>query len=160
MNLSPPRSLNESPKEVNRRHFFNQGILSNSDARYLNISDDDFSDEERHSQPSVETGNFNKWTNMLNGWQERYFVLKDGVLSYYRSEEDIHQGCRGAIRLKNAQVQPHPYDDCRIDVCFAQSEELDWNEFSRCVLVIPRGISAVSQLSCVATGSPVSNSIE
>lgn len=86
-------------------------------SRLVDVSDGDGSDEEPHRNLPVTTGNLNKWTNMLHGWQERYFVLKDGVLSYFRSADDIAEGCRGAIRLKNAQVQPHPYDDCRIDVC-------------------------------------------
>lgn len=80
-------------------------------------SDEDVSNEEPRYNLPVTTGNLNKWTNMLHGWQERYFVLKDGVLSYFRNVDAVAEGCRGAIRLKNAQIQPHPYDDCRIDVC-------------------------------------------
>ncbi|VUZ43895.1 unnamed protein product [Hymenolepis diminuta] len=90
-------------------------------SRLVDVSDGDGSDEELHRNLPVTTGNLNKWTNMLHGWQERYFVLKDGVLSYFRSADDIAEGCRGAIRLKNAQVQPHPYDDCRIDVSLGDS---------------------------------------
>lgn len=88
-------------------------------------SEDSFSEEEEESEadavdprvgPLTETGCVSKWTNMLHGWQERYLVLKDGILTYYKSELEVDRGCRGAIRLRKAQVQPHPYDDCRIDV--------------------------------------------
>ena len=45
-----------------------------------------------------------KWTNYLHGWQERYFVLEDGVLSYYKSEMDTQYGCRGSISLLKVKV--------------------------------------------------------
>ncbi|VDN16758.1 unnamed protein product [Dibothriocephalus latus] len=95
------------------------GLSSNSPERLLGSDLDDSSDDE--TRPPPVKGNLNKWTNILHGWQERYFVLKDGVLSYYRSEAEMDQGCRGSIRLRNAHVQPHPYDDCRIDVSLGDS---------------------------------------
>jgi collagen type IV alpha-3-binding protein len=45
-----------------------------------------------------------KWTNYIHGWQERYIVLKDGVLSYYKSESEVQYGCRGAIAIKQSQI--------------------------------------------------------
>lgn len=48
--------------------------------------------------------NLFKWTNYIHGWQERYIVLKDGVLSYYKSPSETHYGCRGAIALKQSSV--------------------------------------------------------
>jgi len=60
--------------------------------------------------------NLFKWTNYIHGWQERYIVLKDGVLSYYKSPSETHYGCRGAIALKQSSVIPHELDDCRFDI--------------------------------------------
>ncbi|KAM3177243.1 hypothetical protein ACTXT7_004950 [Hymenolepis weldensis] len=111
-------SLSGSPKQQFQPQLHN---FLQYTSRLVDVSDGDGSDEEFHRNLPVTTGNLNKWTNMLHGWQERYFVLKDGVLSYFRSADDIAEGCRGAIRLKNAQVQPHPYDDCRIDVSLGDS---------------------------------------
>ena len=34
-------------------------------------------------------GNLLKWTNYWMGWQLRWFVLKDGVLSYYNNQNEI-----------------------------------------------------------------------
>lgn len=48
--------------------------------------------------------NLFKWTNYIHGWQERYIVLKDGVLSYYKSETETQYGCRGAIALKQSAI--------------------------------------------------------
>ena len=45
-----------------------------------------------------------KWTNYIHGWQERYVVLKDGVLSYYKSANETQYGCRGAIALKQSSI--------------------------------------------------------
>lgn len=28
-------------------------------------------------------GNLKKWTNLLGGWKNRYFILTDDVLTYY-----------------------------------------------------------------------------
>lgn len=48
--------------------------------------------------------NLHKWTNYIHGWQERYIVLKDGILSYYKSETETQFGCRGAIALKQSSI--------------------------------------------------------
>lgn len=60
--------------------------------------------------------NLFKWTNYIHGWQERYIVLKDGVLSYYKSPSETHYGCRGAIALKQSSIMSHELDDCRFDI--------------------------------------------
>jgi collagen type IV alpha-3-binding protein len=49
-------------------------------------------------------GVLSKWTNYLHGWQDRYIVLKDGTLSYYKSENDTAFGCRGAVSLSKANI--------------------------------------------------------
>lgn len=60
--------------------------------------------------------NLYKWTNYIHGWQERYIVLKDGILSYYKSETETQFGCRGAIALKQSTITAHDLDDCRFDI--------------------------------------------
>lgn len=47
-----------------------------------------------HKLPERE-GMIAKWTNYIHGWQERYLVLKDGTLSYFRSKTEKEQLCRG-----------------------------------------------------------------
>ena len=64
-----------------------------------------------------------KWTNYYNGkktltketkqflmnflgWQTRYFVLNEtGVLSYYKSSELIHEGCKGSCLVLACEVK-------------------------------------------------------
>lgn len=61
-------------------------------------------DEEDVFEAPKLRGSLQKWTNYLHGWQERYFVLEDGVLSYYKSEVDTQYGCRGSISLLKVRV--------------------------------------------------------
>lgn len=50
-------------------------------------------------------GTLSKWTNYIHGWQTRFIVLKDGTLSYYKSEQDSGFGCRGSISLYKATIK-------------------------------------------------------
>lgn len=78
-------------------------------------SSDAASDDEVWS-PMPVRGTLSKWTNLLHGWQERYFVLSDGMLTYYRNSEELSLGSRGAVRVRLADVKAHEYDDCRFEV--------------------------------------------
>ena len=91
----------------------------NGETVSINISDDDEAQSGEEdvtlSQNQVATtsnasvnkdlaSNLFKWTNYIHGWQERYIVLKDGVLSYYKSPSETHYGCRGAIALQQSSI--------------------------------------------------------
>jgi hypothetical protein len=45
-----------------------------------------------------------KWTNYLKGYQKRWFVLANGLLSYYRTQEEVAHTCRGTINLAGACI--------------------------------------------------------
>ncbi|KAJ0174033.1 hypothetical protein K1T71_010179 [Dendrolimus kikuchii] len=79
------------------------------------ITVSDNSDLEDGANPELR-GYLSKWTNYIHGWQDRFIVLKDSTLSYYKSELESNLGCRGALSLKKAKVKPHEFDDCRFDV--------------------------------------------
>ncbi|XP_062576311.1 pleckstrin homology domain-containing family A member 8-like [Saccostrea cucullata] len=57
-----------------------------------------------------------KWTNYLTGWQPRWFVLDNGILSYYKSEEEVNLGCKGSIRMAVCDINVHSTDKCRLDL--------------------------------------------
>ena len=41
-----------------------------------------------------------KWTNYWMGWQPRWFVLKDGILSYYNTQEESKNGgCKRSFKI-------------------------------------------------------------
>ena len=69
----------------------------------LSLTDDEESEEENLRYPEKK-GVLSKWTNYLHGWQDRYIVLKDGALSYYKSQNDLAFGCRGAVSLSRATI--------------------------------------------------------
>ena len=92
--------LKESPLD-------SQLSLSSEEDNHFPGAEDSFDVE----APS-KRGNLNKWTNYLHGWQERYFVVGDGIVSYYKSEFDTHYGCRGSISLHKVRILVRPKLSC------------------------------------------------
>ncbi|XP_052055074.1 oxysterol-binding protein 2 isoform X2 [Apodemus sylvaticus] len=56
-----------------------------------------------------------KWTNYLKGYQRRWFVLGNGLLSYYRNQGEMAHTCRGTINLASAHFETE--DTCGILLC-------------------------------------------
>ncbi|WFD00762.1 hypothetical protein MYAM1_003514 [Malassezia yamatoensis] len=61
-------------------------------------------------------GFLGKWTNMVGGYKMRWFVLKDGILSYYQSPEDEERHARGSIHMKHAKLLPDQRDKIRFQL--------------------------------------------
>ncbi|CAH1789783.1 unnamed protein product [Owenia fusiformis] len=57
-----------------------------------------------------------KWTNYLSGWQPRWFVLENGILSYYKAQDDVNNGCKGSVKLSVCDVIVHNTDRSRLDL--------------------------------------------
>ncbi|XP_045145489.1 oxysterol-binding protein 2-like [Echinops telfairi] len=53
-----------------------------------------------------------KWTNYLKGYQRRWFVLSNGLLSYYRNQDEMAHTCRGTINLSTTHIDTE--DSCNI----------------------------------------------
>eukprot|EP00095_Tigriopus_kingsejongensis_P012379 snap_masked-scaffold190_size271632-processed-gene-1.1 protein:Tk12379 transcript:snap_masked-scaffold190_size271632-processed-gene-1.1-mRNA-1 annotation:"hypothetical protein DAPPUDRAFT_315619" len=45
-----------------------------------------------------------KWTNYLKGYQKRWFVLAQGVLSYHHSQAEVSHTCRGTLPMNGAVI--------------------------------------------------------
>ncbi|CAF4006634.1 unnamed protein product, partial [Rotaria magnacalcarata] len=59
-------------------------------------------------------GSLSKWTNVIRGWQYRFFVLDpaQGMLMYYTSKENMAKGeQRGVVLLKDAHLGIDSEDD-------------------------------------------------
>ncbi|KAM9735071.1 ceramide transfer protein-like isoform 3-T3 [Menidia menidia] len=73
-------------------------------------------DEHLHPVGPLFSGVLSKWTNYIHGWQDRWVVLKNNTLSYYKSQDETEYGCRGSLCLSKAVITPHEFDECRLDV--------------------------------------------
>jgi len=65
-------------------------------------------------QPPETKGWLYKWTNYIKGYQKRWFVLANGLLSYYRNQAEMAHTCRGTISLHGAHI--HTEDSCNFIV--------------------------------------------
>lgn len=61
-------------------------------------------------------GYLKKWTNYTTGYKLRWFVLEDGVLSYYKHQDDIGSACRGAVNMRIAKLYMDPQDKQRFEI--------------------------------------------
>ncbi|KAJ8974956.1 hypothetical protein NQ317_016478 [Molorchus minor] len=65
-----------------------------------------------------------KWTNYWNGWQTRWFVLENGVLSYYKSQDEVNQGCKGSLKVQACEINVSPLDNTRMDLVIPGEQHL------------------------------------
>lgn len=106
-------SDNQEQLSLQRNHCQITVTSSNNNIdNNLSLSEDEDESETSHQL----SGSLNKWTNYIHGWQKRYFILRGSTLAYYKSEQEIAFGCRGAISIGKAVIQPHEFDECRFDV--------------------------------------------
>ncbi|KAF6030216.1 PLEKHA8 [Bugula neritina] len=63
-----------------------------------------------------------KWTNYWSGWQPRWFILDNGILSYYNSQDEVGQGCKGSIKMSVCDVNVDLGDPCRLDLVIAREQ--------------------------------------
>lgn len=57
-----------------------------------------------------------KWTNYVTGWQPRWFILDKGILAYYKSQDEVGQGCKGSVKLACCEILVHATDPTRVDL--------------------------------------------
>lgn len=73
----------------------------------------------------IEEGQLYKYTNVMKGWQPRWFVLNPdtGILDYYMQAEDTKRSRpRGSIHLENAVISPSEEDSNTFNVNSASGE--------------------------------------
>ncbi|XP_076854195.1 ceramide transfer protein isoform X2 [Brachyhypopomus gauderio] len=86
-----------------------------SDQNSTSSSSDEDADPDSEQADEL-GGTLSKWTNYIHGWQNRWVVLKNNTLSYYKSADEREFGCRGALCLGKAVITPHEFDECRFDI--------------------------------------------
>ncbi|KZS91793.1 hypothetical protein SISNIDRAFT_456375 [Sistotremastrum niveocremeum HHB9708] len=63
------------------------------------------------SEPPVLRGYLSKYGNVAKGYGTRWFVLKDGILYYYRHRDDENYACRGSISMHSATLKTNSGGD-------------------------------------------------
>ncbi|VUZ53036.1 unnamed protein product [Hymenolepis diminuta] len=61
---------------------------------------------ESDSVLSLPSGWLYKWTNYLKGYRKRWFVLENGLFSYYSHPNAVSHTCMGTIDLTNITISP------------------------------------------------------
>ncbi|XP_069791943.1 pleckstrin homology domain-containing family A member 3 isoform X6 [Narcine bancroftii] len=64
-----------------------------------------------------------KWTNYLTGWQPRWFMLDNGILSYYDSQDDVNKGSKGSIKMAVCEIKVHSTDNTRMELIIPEISE-------------------------------------
>ncbi|XP_036365788.1 oxysterol-binding protein-related protein 11 isoform X1 [Octopus sinensis] len=87
-----------------------------------NISEFETVEERNRRQPME--GQLNKYTNVMKGWQFRWFSLdpESGYLEYFEKEEHKKQRPRGALHLAGAVISPSDEDSQTFIVHAANGE--------------------------------------
>ncbi|XP_061178111.1 oxysterol-binding protein-related protein 11-like isoform X2 [Saccostrea echinata] len=69
-------------------------------------------------------GQLNKYTNVVKGWQYRWFVMDadSGMLEYFEKEEHKKQRPRGCVHLAGAVISPSDEDSQTFSVSAANGE--------------------------------------
>ncbi|KAK9464695.1 Oxysterol-binding protein-domain-containing protein [Lipomyces arxii] len=61
-------------------------------------------------------GYLKKWTNYTSGYKLRWFVLENGVLSYYKHQDDAGAACRGSINMRIANLRLDSSEKQRFEI--------------------------------------------
>ncbi|KAM7449976.1 hypothetical protein ABFA07_002343 [Porites harrisoni] len=82
----------------------------------------DQKDEDRFRKPSE--GQLSKWTNLMKGWQFRWFTLDphSGLLEYYVDKEKKKLGPRGSVYLGGSMIAPSDEDSFTFTVSAANGD--------------------------------------
>ncbi|BHF61272.1 hypothetical protein SprV_0100424500 [Sparganum proliferum] len=56
------------------------------------------------ADPPLSSGWLYKWTNYLKGYKKRWFVLENGLFSYYKSSDAVVHSCMGTINLADVSI--------------------------------------------------------
>lgn len=80
---------NEAMKQVLRDATKDQSVINMSKVTALTV-------------PTFK-GYLSKWTNFAGGYKLRWFILdSNGILSYYKSQDDTSNECRGSLNMRSA----------------------------------------------------------
>jgi hypothetical protein len=62
--------------------------------------------------------------NLFTGWQSRWFILEGGILSYYKSYDEVSQGCKGSLNISACEIVVSSADNTRLDLIISGGEQV------------------------------------
>lgn len=73
-------------------------------------------------------GYLKKWTNFASGYKLRWFILdSQGILSYYKNQDDINSNCRGLINLKNCRLHLDLSEKLKFEILGVRNANIKWH---------------------------------
>ncbi|GMM37966.1 oxysterol-binding protein related protein [Saccharomycopsis crataegensis] len=73
-------------------------------------------------------GYLKKWTNFASGYKLRWFILdSQGILSYYKNQDDINSNCRGSINLKNCRLHLDSSEKLKFEILGVHNANIKWH---------------------------------
>lgn len=106
--------LKRSPAAVAaQRGIQEKAVLGNASSQALNAAPGDALAGKDGREMK---GYLKKWTNYRKGYQLRWFVLEDGVMSYYKHQDDAGSACRGAINMRIAKLNMDPAEKTKFEI--------------------------------------------
>lgn len=77
--------------------------------------------QQMSGNPPNISGYLKKWTNFTGGYKLRWFVLENGVLSYYKKQDDTDRACRGSINMRKATLHLDSSEKTRFEIIMSGS---------------------------------------
>ncbi|WFD18546.1 hypothetical protein MCAP1_000750 [Malassezia caprae] len=74
-------------------------------------------------QAPLYRGFMDKWTNYVHGYKVRWFVLENGVLSYYRGPDDEGRQARGVMHLRYVTIVPDRKERNRFEIINSKGKD-------------------------------------
>ena len=105
-------------------------------------------------------GNLYKWTNYWNGWQMRYFSLKEGVLSYYNTQEESKSGgCKRSFKISMFDIIVNKNDSTRVDLIIPNEQylylkALDYKERQKWLVALASQKATTTNLNNIVNSTP------
>jgi oxysterol-binding protein 1 len=69
-------------------------------------------------------GYLSKYTNFAGGFRRRWFVLENGVFSYFNNPSEYPISCRGSINLDYVDIVPSTSNPCKFDLVGVTKSEV------------------------------------
>lgn len=99
-----------------------------------------------------------KWTNYASGFRPRFFVIENGVLSYYKTASDYPNACKGSVNLLTCNVEIDNKDSTRLGVYISGKDKPHFSLQARSQVYAKQWFWAMVQSKMILSGRASSRS--